>query len=84
MAVNQFTINFPGQLNIAPRLGHLYAPNNTLAQVTSAGYLDTYVKSQNFSILATDCILVCASDGTQFYKPIINAGTGSITLTGLP
>ncbi len=82
MSVNQFTINFPGQNNIIPRLGHLYAPNNTLAEVTAAGYLDGYIKSQGFSVLATDCILVVASDGTQFYKPVFT-GT-SCRLTALP
>lgn len=82
MSVNQFTINFPGQNNIIPRIGHLYAPNSTLAQIAAAGYLDTYVKAQGFSVLATDVILAVGSDGTQWYKPVITAG--SINLNPLP
>lgn len=82
MTVQQFTINFPGQNNITPRLGHLYAPNNTLAQVATAGFLDEYILSQGFSVLPTDCILVRASNGTQFYKPVFT--NGSCQLTVLP
>lgn len=82
MSVNQFTINFPGQNNIIPRIGHLYAPNNTLAEIAASGYLDNYVKSQGFSVLATDVILAVGSDGTNFYRPVITAG--SINLNPLP
>ncbi len=82
MSVNQFTINFPGQINIVPRIGHLYAPNNTLSQVTAAGFLDGYIKSQGFSVLKTDVICAVASDGTQWYKPVFT-GT-SVQLTALP
>ena len=82
MGVQQFTINFPGQNNIVPRLGHLYAPNNTLAQISAAGFLDNYIRSQNFSVLGTDVILCHGSDGSQFYKPVFTAG--SCQLTALP
>ena len=82
MSVNQFTINFPGQNNITPRLGHLYAPNNTLSQVTAAGYLDAYLQAYSFSVLSTDIIQVAASDGNQFYKPVFT--NGSCQLTALP
>lgn len=82
MSVNQFTINFPGQNNIVPRIGHLYAPNDTLAVIAAAGYLDSYVQSQGFSVLATDVILAVGSDGTQWYKPVIT--NGSINLNTLP
>lgn len=82
MSVQQFTINFPGQNNIIPRIGHLYAPNNTLAEIATAGYLDPYVQSQGFSVLATDVILAVGSDGTQWYKPVIT--NGSIDLNVLP
>ena len=82
MAVQQFTINFPGQNNIVPRIGHLYAPNNTLAQVATAGFLDSYIQSQGFSVLPTDVILVVASDGTNWYKPVFTAG--SCDLNTLP
>ena len=82
MSVNQFTINFPGQNNITPRIGHLYAPNDVLATVSAAGYLNNYIQSQGFSVLATDVILAVASDGTQWYKPVFT-GT-SCQLTVLP
>jgi len=80
MSVNQFTINFPGQNNIVPRIGHLYAPNNTLSQIAAAGYLDSYIKSQGFSVLATDVILAVGSNGTQWYKPVFTAGSCQLTV----
>ena len=80
MSVNQFTINFPGQNNITPRIGHLYAPNDSLATIASAGYLDQYIQSQNFSVLATDVICAVGSDGTQFYKPVFTAGSCQLTV----
>ena len=80
MSVNQFTINFPGQNNIVPRIGHLYAPNNTLAEIATAGYLDPYIRSQGFSVLATDVILAVGSDGTQWYKPVFTAGSCQLTV----
>lgn len=82
MSINQFTINFPGQNNIIPRIGHLYAPNNTLTQIAAAGYMDSYISSQGGSVLATDVILAVGSDGTQWYKPVITAG--SVNLNPLP
>jgi len=84
MTIQSFTINFAGQANeIVPRLGRLYAPNNTLAQIATAGFLDQYIKSQNFSVLATDFIAAVGSDGHQWYKPVFSA-SGSCTLTVLP
>lgn len=80
MSVNQFTINFPGQNNIVPRVGHLYAPNDALATISSAGYLDNYIKSQGFSVLATDVIVAVGSDGTQWYKPVFTAGSCQLTV----
>lgn len=82
MAVREFTINFPGQNNIVPRFGHLYAPDNTLAEIATAGFLDSYIKSQGFSVLSTDIIGAVGSDGTQWYKPVFT-GT-SVQLTVLP
>jgi hypothetical protein len=80
MSVNQFTINFPGQNNIVPRVGHLYAPNNTLSQISTAGYLDSYIQSQGFSVLATDVICAVGSNGTQWYKPVFTAGSCQLTV----
>jgi len=82
MGIKQFTINFPGQNNIIPRIGHLYAPDNTLTEIAAAGFLDQYVQSQGFSVLETDVILAVGSDGTQWYKPVIT--NGSVNLNTLP
>lgn len=82
MGIKQFTINFPGQNNIIPRIGHLYAPDNTLAEIATAGFLDSYIQSQNFSVLETDVILAVGSNGTQWYKPVIT--NGSVDLNTLP
>jgi len=80
MAVREFTINFPGQNNITPRIGHLYAPTSTLAQIAAAGFLDNYIKSQGFSVLATDFIAAVGSDGHQWYKPVFTAGSCQLTV----
>jgi hypothetical protein len=83
MSIYSFNINFPGQNNgVVPRIGHLYAPNNTLSEVAAAGFLDGYIQSQNFSVLATDLIAAVASNGTQWYKPVFT--NGSCQLTVLP
>lgn len=81
MAIKTFQINFPGQ-QINPRIGHLLT-SDALSTVTSAGYLNPYIKSQGFSVLPTDVILVAASDGTQWYKPVFGVND-VITLTVLP
>ena len=80
MSVNQFTINFPGQNNIIPRIGHLYAPGATLSTIAGAGYLDSYIKSQGFSVLATDVICAVGSNGSQWYKPVFTAGSCQLTV----
>jgi hypothetical protein len=83
MSIQTFTINFPGQNNgVHPRFGHL-STTDALATVTSAGYLNPFMQSQGFSILASDIIFVFALDGTQIYKPVIGA-SGIVTLTVLP
>lgn len=80
MAIKEFQINFTGQ-GVNPRFGHLLT-NNTLAQVTAAGYLNPYMKTQAFSILPSDFIFAVASDGHQIYKPVFNGSV--VTLTVLP
>jgi len=83
MSINTFTINFPGQNNnVVPRIGHLYAPNNTLSEIAAAGYLDPYIQAQGFSVLPTDFIAAVGSNGHQWYKPVFT-GT-SCQLTVLP
>lgn len=84
MTVKNFKINFPGQNNdVIPRIGHLYDPDSALATIATAGYLNPYMDSQGFSILATDVICAVGSNGTQWYKPVIGA-SGVVTLTVLP
>lgn len=76
-------LNFAGQANaIIPRDGRLYCPNNTLAQVEAAGFLDNYLQTQNISLLATDFVFCVASDGHQVLKPVFT--NGSCQLTVLP
>lgn len=76
-------LNFAGQANaIIPRDGRLYCPANTLSEVSAAGFLDNYLKTQNISLLATDFVFAVASDGHQIYKPVFT--NGSCQLTVLP
>ena len=40
-------LNFSGENNsVIPRMGRLYCPNNTLAEIATAGFLDNYLKTQ--------------------------------------
>jgi hypothetical protein len=81
MSVYSFTINFPGQNNgVVPRIGHLYSQVDDLATISGAGYLDSYIKSQGFSVLATDLIAAVGTDGTQWYKPVFTAGSCQLTV----
>jgi len=80
--INQFTLNFAGQNNIIPRIGHLYCPNNTLAEISAAGFLDNYIKTQSAAVYATDFVAAVGSDGHQWYKPVFT--NGSCRLTVLP
>ena len=82
-AVVTLLLNFAGENNeVIPRMGRLYASNNTLSQVTAAGFLDNYLKTSNNSLLATDFVFCVASDGHQIYKPVFT--NGSCQLTVLP
>jgi hypothetical protein len=68
-------LNFAGEGSVIPRLGRLYCPSNTLAQITAAGFLDGYLKTQNISLLATDFVFAVASNGHQTYKPVFTNGS---------
>jgi len=83
MGIKNFNITFPGQNeSVVPRIGHLYDPDHTLAQISASGYLNPYMKAQGFSILPTDFIAAVGSDGHQWYKPVF---TGTVVqLTVLP
>ena len=75
MSINQLKMVFTGEVEVTPRIGRLYAPNNTLAQIATAGYLDVYIKANSVSILPTDFIAAVGSDGHQWYKPVFTAGS---------
>ena len=68
--------------NVTPRIGRLYAPNNTLAQVATAGFLDGYLTANGNDLLSTDFVAAAASDGHQWYRPSFS--NGSCTLNTLP
>jgi len=81
MSVVNFKIIFPGQNNdVVPRIGHLHAPLDTLAVISSAGYLDNYIQSQGFSLLASDFIAAVGLDGHQWYKPVFTNGSCQLTV----
>ena len=82
MSVYDFRINFPGELDVVPRLGRLYAPNNTLAEVIAAGFLDSYLRANSVSLLPTDLVAVVASNGSQWYKPVFTAGSCQLVALG--
>ena len=75
-------LNFAGEQGIVPRLCRLYCPANTLSQVSAAGFLDNYLKTQDASLLPTDFVMTVASNGHQIYKPVFT--NGSCQLTVLP
>jgi hypothetical protein len=76
-------LNFAGEANqVVPRMGRLYCPNNTLAEVAGAGFLDNYLRTQTIALLVTDFVAAVASDGHQWYKPVFT--DGSCQLTVLP
>jgi hypothetical protein len=76
-------LNFAGQANgVVPRDGRLYCPNATLEQVSTAGFLDQFLHTQNIALLPTDFVLTVASDGHQIFKPVFS--NGSCQLTVLP
>ena len=82
-AVVTLLLNFAGENNeVIPRMGRLYAANNTLSQVTASGFLDNYLKTSNNSLLATDFVFCVDSDGHQIYKPVFT--NCSCQLTVLP
>ena len=74
-------VDFSGEANaIIPRMCRLYCPNNTLAEVSAAAYLDNYLHTQNIALLDTDFVAAVASDGHQWYKPVFTAGSCQLTV----
>ena len=78
--INQLKLNFPGNNGVVPRMGSLYCPNSTLSQISAAGFLDNYIKTQNTAVYATDFIAAVGSDGHQWYKPVFTAGSCQLTV----
>lgn len=73
--------SFAGENNdVTPRLCRLYCPSNTLAQVSAAGFLDNYLKTQSISLLTTDFVFTAASDGHQIYKPVFTGSSCQLTV----
>ena len=78
-----FEVNLPGQPEDGSQVRFVRIKcNNTLAEVTAAGFMDAAIKSQGLALYASDFVFVAASDGNQIYKPVIAAN--SVTLTALP
>lgn len=78
-----FDVNLPGQPEDGSQVRFVRLKcGNTLSQVTAAGFLDSAIKSQGLALYESDFVFVAASDGNQIYKPVISAG--SVTLTVLP
>lgn len=74
-------LNFAGEANgVVPRIGRLYCPSNTLAQISTAGFLDAYLKAQNIGLLATDFVAAVGSNGHQWYKPVFTNGSCTLTV----
>lgn len=73
--------SFAGENNdVIPRLCRLYCPDSTLAQVSAAGFLDNYLKTQSIALLDTDFVFTVASDGHQTYKPVFTNGSCQLTV----
>jgi hypothetical protein len=78
-----FDVNLPGQPEDGSQVRFVRIKcNNTLSEVTAAGFMDAAIKSQGLALYESDFVFVAASDGNQIYKPVISAG--SVTLTILP
>ncbi len=74
-------VSFAGENNdVVPRLCRLYCPNNSLAQVAGAGFLDNYLATQGAELKASDFVFAVASDGHQVYKPVFTAGSCQLTV----
>lgn len=82
MGILNYEATFAGQNEqVKPRFVHLYT-TDTLAVVSAAGYLNSYLLSQGVTSLPSDFVFCTAADGHQIYKPVFT-GT-SVQLTVLP
>lgn len=72
MPIISFSIEFAGESSAVPRLGRLHS-DDVLATVTSAGYMDKYLQTNDIALFRTDMIAVTAFNGTQWYQPVFTA-----------
>jgi hypothetical protein len=74
-------LNFAGENNeVVPRMGRLYCPTSTLSQISAAGFLDNYLKTQGANLLPTDFVAAVGSNGHQWYKPVFTSGSCQLTV----
>lgn len=77
-----FEVNLPGQPEDGSQVRFVRLKcQNSLSEVTAAGFLDQLIKSQGLSMYQSDFVFVAASNGNQVYRPSISAG--SVTLVAL-
>ena len=80
-AAVQLKLHFAGENEgIIPRIGRLYAPNNTLSQITAAGFLNSYLQQNGNDLKPTDFIAAVASNGHQWYKPVLTNGSWQLVI----
>ncbi len=79
MSISEITTNTTGQIGVNPRIVKVVC-DNTLTEVTTAGFLPNNGVSSINAILPTDIVLVKYLDNISFFKPSISA-TGVITLS---
>ncbi len=73
-------LNFAGEGNgVVPRLTRLHCPENTIAEVTAAGFLDNYLKTQGADLLPTDLVFTVASDDSSIFRPVFTNGSCRLT-----
>jgi hypothetical protein len=82
MPIISLRTNSPGQNFQAPRACFLQS-SDTLAAITTAGYLNPYLQMQSIALYPTDFVMTSGSNGNFVYKPVF-AANGTITLTVLP
>ena len=81
MSILNFKVQFPGQTSdgVLPRFAHLLS-SDPLATISSAGYMNPYLKSQSMDLLPTDFVFAVGSDGHQIFKPVFTAGVCQLTV----
>lgn len=76
--VNQVTVNTTGQIDVNPRIPRMVFPNNTLAEVTAAGFLNQ--QTLPAPLVETDLVLLSYDTGISFFEVAIS-NSNVITLS---